>query len=125
MTGTCDDCGRPFPIPIGEPVGNAVSPCLRLFYTRICEEELSNDALIECQALAIKRLKARVAQLEGELENFDTVDAQNHAVHEAVDKLNRILDEREQHGRFGSDKLQRFAQRILNLEIVAWETSRQ
>ena len=54
-----------------------------------------------------------MAQLEGALENYDTTDAENHAVEEVVKKLSRIIDEGRQVGRFGGASLQALTERIL------------
>lgn len=61
----------------------------------------------------IKQLRLRVTALEAQLENYDTTDAENHAVGEVVKALNRILDEGRQVGRFGGAELQALTERLL------------
>lgn len=118
MTDTCAECGRAFAkdkqewfdshapgdYPEGPLCGMAV--------------DLGPS---QCRIYSIRRLKAHEKQLMDELENFDTTEAQNHAVRVTVDALTRILDERRQVGRFGSEQLQGLADRILKLAISDWE----
>ncbi len=76
---------------------------------------MAAPALEDCRLHTIKYLKQRVTRLEGELENYDTTDAQNHAVEQVVKALTRILDERQQVGQFGGPTLQALAERLLML----------
>jgi uncharacterized coiled-coil protein SlyX len=110
-TDTCEECGRPFAKDREEWLEDTI--------LATCGKRVAPHgpmAYEECAEVTIRRLKAQVRHLEGELENYDTTDAQNHAVCEVVKKLNRILDERQQVGTFGSPQLQLFAERILELQ---------
>ena len=113
MSNTCNDCGREFALteeqwleshgPDGYPNGPLCGVAVDMGPS-------------ECRIHTIKRLKARVLQLEGELEHFDTTDAQNHAVEQVVNSLNRILDERCQVGKFGGESPQLLAERLLKIQ---------
>ena len=113
MSNTCDDCGRGFALteeqwleshgPDGYPNGPLCGMAVDMGPS-------------ECRIHTIRRLKARVKHLEGELENFDTVHWENHAVRTVVNSLNRILDERRQVGTFGDPLLQTLTDRVLELQ---------
>ncbi len=103
--GMCADCGRPYAL--------SGSLWLRNFQHGWDCGVPHGWGAEQCMVYTIKRLKAQVQHLEATLENYDTTDAQNHAVEEVVKKLNRIIDEGKQVGRFGGESLQRLAERIL------------
>jgi len=70
---------------------------------------------LDCSHVTIARLRRRVLHLEAALENYDTTDAENHAVEQVVKALTRIIDEGRQVGRFGGESLQALAERLLRL----------
>jgi len=116
MSDVCQECGRPKPVPIGAPHGNTVSRCFVGWYDGDCDWEAKEDAFLDCKNHTIKQLRAEVQHLQGELENYDTTDAQNHAVGAVVKALTRILDEGRQVGRFGGAELQALAERLLQIQ---------
>ena len=103
--GMCPDCGRPYSL--------SAAIWLRNFENGLDCGVPHGWGSEQCIVYTVKRLRAQVRHLECALENYDTTDAQNHAVEEVVKKLNRIIDEWRQVGRFGGESLQRLAERIL------------
>ncbi len=68
----------------------------------------------------LEDLRDAIADMEtmGDYELF------NRQLDSVIDRLNRILDEGKQHGTFGGEKLQAFAERILRLRVypnLSWE----
>lgn len=60
-----------------------------------------------------------LADALSDLEERGVYTPANHHVDAAIDKLEKILDSGEQHGRFGGEKIQAFAERLLQLGHLA------